>query len=65
MWQPSWIFGGHIGELGEFLTLYSVNGNNLCTNFGNSTVYIQPGRQSEKKTGTQKNLGTSGQKFFL
>ena len=35
----------------------------ICTNFGNSTIYISQGRQSERKTGIQKNLGTSGQKF--
>ena len=37
----------------------------ICTNFGNSTIYTYPGRQSERKTGLQKNLGTSGQKNFL
>ena len=37
----------------------------ICTNFGNSTIYIKPGRQSERKTGVQKNLGTSGQRFSL
>jgi len=36
----------------------------LFTNFGNSTIYIKPGRQSERKTEVQKNQGTSGQNFF-
>ena len=30
----------------------------------NYTIYIKPRRQSERKTSIQKNLGTSGQKFF-
>ena len=35
----------------------------ICTSFGNSTIYILPGRQYERKTGIQKHLATSGQKF--
>ena len=35
----------------------------ICNNFGNSTIYIEPGRQSETKTGIQKNLATTSQKF--
>ena len=35
----------------------------ICTNFGNSKIYIKPGRQSERNTAIHKNLATSGQKF--
>ena len=59
----SWILGGHPGPTmatPQPCTLFIMI---TCTNFGNSTVYIKPDRQPERKTGTQNNLGTSGQKL--
>ena len=40
----------------------------ICTNFGYSTVYIKPGRQSERKTDIQKIWALpvkNFKKFFL